>query len=63
MLSLKQKRSIHAEFDLSMTYMDEFDREWTKTVQRIKSSGYDLSTIPILPKSVEYRKGKNESVI
>lgn len=43
---------------LSIRFIKDFDREWDAAVQRIRNSKVDLSKIPILPGSKEYKKVK-----
>ena len=43
---------------LSIQFIKDFDLEWDAAVLRVRNSGADLSKIPILPGSKEYKKVK-----
>ena len=42
---------------MSIKFIKNFDREWDAAVLQIRNSKKDLSGIPIVPGSKEYKKG------
>lgn len=42
------KRTIKKKRNLTFKFIDQFDKEWTKVCQELKSANHDLSKIVIV---------------